>query len=467
MIRKIIIIFIIIGNTFFAKQRIISNWKSLSLEQKIGQMIMVRVNGNYYQSENRYKQLLEKWIKNYHIGGVITFSGNVHGTFYNIKRFQSWSSIPLFVAADYERGAGQWMDAATLFPSNMAVAATGNSEYAFEQGLVTSIEAKNIGVNIVLAPVLDINNNPNNPIINFRAYSDDANMVSQFGNAFIKGIQKNNILSCVKHFPGHGNTSIDSHTSLPSIPGSKDELLNNELLPFKNAVDDGVKMVMIGHIAMPGLDDSNLPASHSKKITTDLLRDEWGFDGIIITDGMEMGGLTQNSWAGESAIRAVEAGCDILLLPMDIDATVDALLEAVENGRISMERIDESVERIWKAKQELNLFSKKENTWEELENSIGKKDHYKIANKIANKSITIIKDNNGLIPLKPEKIKKLTHVILSLDDSANDALKPFHSEINKVHHNAHKVFINDKLSKLRINEITENLKSSDLVVVSL
>jgi len=444
-----------------------NGWKFLSLEEKIGQMIMLRVNGNYYQSDNKYKKSLKKWIKDYNIGGVIIFSGSVHGTFYNIKEFQKWANIPLFVAADYERGVGQWIDSATLFPSNMAVAATGNPDYAFRQGKITSIEAKSIGINIILAPVMDINNNPDNPIINFRAYSDTPAMVSKYGNSFISGIQGNNIFSCIKHFPGHGNTSIDSHSSLPEIPGNKAQLLKYELSPFKKAVDHGVKMVMVGHIAMPGLDDSNIPASHSKKITTNLLRKDWGFDGLIITDGMEMGGLTENTWAGESAIRAIEAGCDILLLPMDIKATREALLQAVSNGRISIDQINQSVERIWKAKHELNLFSSEEITWSQLEENVGSQDSYRTASEIANSSITIVKDKNNLIPLKPERIKELTHIVLSLDDGANDVLQPFHKEINRVHHNVNKIFINDKVSELRINEIINQLSSSDLVIVSL
>ena len=466
MIKRMFILFVIC-NMILPQNSSPLDWESLSLEQKIGQMIMVRVDGNYYSSDSNYKKKIKKWIEDDGVGGVIAFSGSIHGTFFNINQFQIWSQIPLFVAADYERGLGQWMNSATLFPSNMAIAATGNPEFAFEQGFITSSEAKSIGVNIVLAPVLDINNNPRNPIINFRAYSDDPIIVSEFGNSFIKGIQKNNVFSCVKHFPGHGNTSIDSHTSLPSIPGSKTDLYKNELFPFKKAIDNGVKMVMIGHIAMPGLDDSNIPASHSKKITTDLLRNEWGFDGLIITDGMEMGGLTQNTWAGESAVRAVEAGCDILLLPTDIDATIAALLEAVNNGRISINRINDSMERIWEAKKELNIFSEKQNLWEKVEDNIGVSSNYNIANNIANKSITIIKDENSQIPLKPEKIKKITHLILSLDDGANDVLKPFHRDINRVHHNVNKIFINDIVSKVRIKEIIEDLSSSELVIVSL
>ena len=373
----------------------------------------------------------------------------------------------MFVAADYERGLGQWIDSATLFPSNMALAATSNTDFAFEQGLITSLEARAIGVNIALSPVLDINNNPENPIINFRSYGDHPDIVSKFGISFIKGVQKNKVFSCIKHFPGHGNTSVDSHTNLPLIPGSKEDLFKNELKPFKDAIDSGVKMVMMGHIAMPGLDSANIPASQSKKITTDLLRTDWNFDGLIITDGMEMGGLTKNTWAGESAIRAIEAGCDILLLPVDIDMTIKALLDAVKNGRISEERINESLRRIWKAKVELDLFSEDKLNWTKLQSVIGNKKHAKTASRIANKSITVIKDNNSLLPLKSEKINKLTHLIVSLDDGANDVLKPFHNEINRIHHNANKIFVNDKISSVRINEIIQKLSSSDLVIVSL
>ena len=220
--------------------------------------------------------------------------------------------------------------------------------------------------------------------------------------------------------------------------------MKNELLPFKKAVENGVKMVMVGHIAMPGLDDSNVPASHSKKITTDLLRKEWDFDGLIITDGMEMGGLTENAWAGESAIRAVEAGCDILLLPMDVEATRKALLEAVKNGRISIDRINQSVERIWKAKQELNLFSDKEVQWDELEGEIGKKDHYKVANEIANKSITgisIITSSGGLAEVNGFSLISSSSIILGF--SFGGAEIPFNS--------------NGVLINVTFSDITDNI----------
>ena len=182
---------------------------------------------------------------------------------------------------------------------------------------------------------MDINNNPDNPIINFRSYSDNPKIVAKFGTAFIQGVQNHKLIACAKHFPGHGNTATDSHTSLPTIKGSREELDELELYPFKQAVQSGVKMMMVGHIALPGLDDSGTPVSHSSIITSKLLRESMGFNGIIITDGMEIGGLTQTAWAGESAVRAVEAGVDILLLPMDVNHTINSIEEAVQTGRIS------------------------------------------------------------------------------------------------------------------------------------
>ncbi|MDP6570698.1 MAG: glycoside hydrolase family 3 N-terminal domain-containing protein, partial [Candidatus Marinimicrobia bacterium] len=259
----------------------------LSLREKIAQMVMVRIRGDYYHSDHWYRKQLKKFLVEDGIGGVITFGGSIHGTYYNIQQFQNWAKYPLLVAADYERGLGQWMGGGTLFPSNMAVAATGDSKLAYDQGKITALEARALGVHITFAPVMDINNNPENPIINFRSYSDNPETVSTFGTEFIKGAQEYGLIACAKHFPGHGNTATDSHTSLPTIEGSRSELMHMELSPFRSAIDAGVEMMMTGHIALPGLDDSGLPASHSPLIGNKLLQEEMGFKGIIITDGME------------------------------------------------------------------------------------------------------------------------------------------------------------------------------------
>ena len=189
----------------------------MSLREKIGQMIMIRIRGDFYNEENHYRNNLKKWIKDDRIGGLITFGGSVHGTYHNIKMFQEWSDIPLLIAADYERGTGQWIKGGTLFPTNMAFAATENSKNASKAGQIIAKEAEALGVHIILAPVMDVNNNPDNPIINFRSFSDSPNIVADFGTQFISGIQSGNRLACAKHFPGHGDTSMDSHLDLPIL----------------------------------------------------------------------------------------------------------------------------------------------------------------------------------------------------------------------------------------------------------
>ncbi|SUZ98169.1 uncharacterized protein METZ01_LOCUS51023, partial [marine metagenome] len=327
-------------------------WEKLSLDKKIAQMIVFRLKGDITNDTTfEYKQF-HRWINELGIGGAVVYGGGLEETFNRIQIAQSWSEIPLFVAADYERGLGQWYDGATLFPTNMAVAATGRNILAYEQGMITAKEAKAFGVNMIFAPVMDVNNNPDNPIINFRSYGDDPRMVSIFGNSFIRGVQEQNVYACVKHFPGHGNTATDSHTRLPIIPGNKKDFSKIELPPFKSSVKNGVKMVMTAHVITPGIDRSKKPATLSSVITNGLLRKKLKFDGLIVTDAMEMGALN-NIKSSEACVRAVEAGADIILLPLDVDSTINAIKEAVQSGRISEERINESVKRIWLAKEDL------------------------------------------------------------------------------------------------------------------
>ena len=466
-IKIVLFIVLILSNIWPNYNRRITHWQQMTLEQKVAQMIMVRVSGNYYQSDNYYKNKVDNLIENHQIGGLITFGGSLHGTFHNINLFQNKSKIPLLISADYERGVGQWLDGATLFPPNMAVAASDDVSYSYQQGVITAKEGRAVGVHMALSPVMDINNNPNNPIINFRSYGDEPNTVSKFGIEFIKGCQDNEMYACVKHFPGHGNTNTDSHSHLPVIWGSKEELEKLELKPFKEAVKAGVKMVMVGHIAMPGLDSSHKPASHSYKICTTLLREEWGFEGILITDALEMKGLTKFTWSGESAVRAVEAGSDIILLPIDEEQAINSIVKAVRSGRISESRIDESVKRIWEAKDELGLFNNYDNpTWDKLTEIVGSRKNKKVAQKIARQSITVVKDN-GQLPLKPEKIERLTHIILSTDDGAKDRLEPFSRDIRFTHKNVNQIFVNEKLSSLRIKELVDRVKYADKVIVSL
>ena len=439
----------------------------MTLREKIAQMIMVRVRSDYYSSNSYYKKEIEHWIIDKKVGGLITFdgNGNVHGMFNNHKYFQSISKTPLLIASDLERGAGQQMNGATLFPSNMAVAATGDPYNAYLQGEITAKEAKALGIHIILAPVLDVNNNPLNPIINLRSYGDDPDIVSDFGLQFIKGVQDQGLYACPKHFPGHGNTSVDSHTSLPIINSSISDLNNIELKPFKNAVDNNVKMMMMAHIAVPELDFSGKPASHSYKITTDLLINDWNFDGLIITDGMEMGGITNQAWSGESAIRAIEAGSDIILLPIDVNRTIESVYDAVMSGRITKERINLSVSKILHSKIELDLFNYEFN-FDDMNLIVGSNDNLMVADKIASSSITLVKNKSNSIPIKAEKIKSMAHLILTDDDNGAEVLKIIKSNINYTHGNVENIFVNYQLSNLLIDDLIERLSKFDKVIIS-
>ena len=444
------------------------DWRDLTLEEKVAQMIMVRVRGDFYNTESYTRKKLEAMIQELGIGGVITFGGSIHGTYHNIQHYQSISKIPLLVAADYERGIGQWMKGGTLFPTNMAIVATDNSEYAYMQGAVTAKEAKSIGVNVTFSPVMDINNNQDNPIINFRSYGDDPLTVSEFGSSFINGIQDNGIIACAKHYPGHGNTSVDSHTSLPIIEGSIQELMDTEFFPFRKAVESGVKMIMTGHIALPSIDSTLLPASHSPLITKKILRDDWGYDGLIVTDGLEMGALTKSSWAGESAIRAVEAGSDILLLPINVEKTISSIVSAVNSGRLSIDRINRSIERIWNAKIESGLFdSGGIIPWSSVEENINLAQSSNVAKVIARESITIVKDKFNYLPLNRRKYSKLSHIHLSKDEDVKQMLSPFSNDVRRTHRNVDEVFVQEEISAYRMKELIEKAENSNMTIVSM
>ena len=435
------------------------------LKEKIAQMIMIRANGKFLNKDNWMLDYIESLVSKYKIGGLITFGGSVHGTFHNINNFQSKSDTPLFIAADYERGLGTFIDG-TLFPTNMGIAATGDPLFSYKQGTIIAKEANAIGVNMILAPVVDINNNSDNPIINIRSYGDNKDSVVKYSIPFIKGIQDQGLIACIKHYPGHGNTATDSHTKLPIIDISEEELYNNELYPFKIGCENNVNSVMIGHILIPSI-DADEPATFSKKITNDILRDKWNYKGLVITDALEMGALTSSTWHGESALKAIEAGADIILLPLDGVNAINSIYEAVLNGRISEDRINESYNRIIKYKRKINLYDKSEKLWPNVEKIVGKKEHLSTASEIAKKSITLVKNSEDLVPFIPYKYKKVIHLLLSTDNDLRTRMKPFVRDLNYIHGNVETIYVNDPVSDLRIKDILSKIKGADIVVTSM
>jgi len=337
---------------------------SLPLPKQVAQMVVVRASGHLFDHEIRYprweatRDQLRYWVEEVGVGGVILLGGSAAEVAVRSHQLQSWADIPLLLAADIEEGVGQRFSGATWFPPPMALGAWARHDpdaalaQAEKMGAAIAQEATAIGLNWMLAPVVDVNSNPENPVINVRALGQSPGQVSRLAQGFIQGTQAFPVLTTAKHFPGHGDTSIDSHLALPVIPHDRHRLGQIELPPFQAAIAAGVDAVMTAHLRVPQLDRHH-PATLSPAILTDLLRQELSFDGLIVTDALVMQAITKTYGPYEAAILAVEAGADVLLMPADPEGVIAALCEAVQVGRLSAERILTSVERIWRAKQKL------------------------------------------------------------------------------------------------------------------
>lgn len=343
----------------------------LSLAEQVAQMVVVRASGFLFDHQIQYPvweppaATLQHWVQNLGVGGVILLGASAGELAIRTQQLQNWAKIPLLIAADIEEGVGQRFAGATWFPPPMALSAIFRKDqklaldYAEKMGAITAQEALAIGINWVLAPVVDVNNNPDNPVINVRAFGETPDEVSQLACAFIRGAKTHPVLTTAKHFPGHGDTAVDSHLDLPLIPHSTDRLTEVELPPFacaigqslvpQAAIASGVDTVMTAHLLIPSW-DAELPATLSHKILTGQLRQKLGFSGLITTDALVMGAIANRYGASVAPVMAVEAGADILLMPVDPQEAINAVCTAVESGRISRSRIRESVERIWQAK---------------------------------------------------------------------------------------------------------------------
>jgi len=376
--------------------------KGMSLEQKVGQMIMARTYGHFINRESDEYQRLVRLVSETGIGGLVVFQGDVFETALLLNDLQRQSSVPLLVAADFERGAAMRIRRATYFPEAMVIGATGNPDYAFAIGKAIAEEARALGVHQNFAPVADINNNPANPVINTRSFGEDKELVATMVAAFVRGTNEGCAISTAKHFPGHGDTGIDSHLDLPVLPFDRTRLDTMELVSFKRAIADDVGSIMVAHLEVPSVDSiPGLPASLSAQTVTGLLRTDLGFDGLIVTDAMEMRGILKGYSIGESAVRAVKAGVDIVLIPADETVASRAIIDAVRSGELTESRIDASVTRILSAKSHLGLDRERFSDLNAIGNLVGSNDHVTLAREVARKGITVVKNEGGLIPLRP------------------------------------------------------------------
>lgn len=371
----------------------------MTLREKIAQMIVTNSFGFDLDENSEDYLRLKNLIQTEKIGGVIFFKGNSVQEANLINKLQGLSEIPLLISADFERGTAMRLEDGSLFPSNMGLGATRNSELAYKMGLQIAKECRAMGIHQNYSPVVDVNNNPKNPIINVRSFGEDPALVSQMGDAMIKGLQDGKVLATAKHFPGHGDTDIDSHSDLPIINFGRDRLNSVELIPFKSAINSGVKSVMIAHLSFPAVDVTPfLPSSLSKKIVTDILINDLNFKGLIVTDALNMKGITKHFTTEEVAVKCVEAGIDIILMPQGEKNSIDAILGAVGEGLFTEERINNSVRKILEAKKWAGAFENKTVDVSNVKNVVNSPEAKSLSQQIADESITLVNNNNTLLP---------------------------------------------------------------------
>ena len=390
-----------------------STLQKMSVDEKIGQLLFTTYHGSLTPTDSAaYAQMMHD-VTELHCGGFINITqgsplgivkSQAYPTAVLTNQLQAKSKLPLLVGADFERGAAMRLDEGTSFPTAMALAAAGNPADAYTMGKFTALEARAVGIQWIYAPDADVNNNPGNPIINTRSFGEDPARVADYVTAFVRGVEENGGLATAKHFPGHGDTASDSHIDLPVIHADRDRLDRLELVPFRAAISAGVGSVMTGHLAVPSLEpDLNTPATLSSHVLTDLLRHDLHFQGLVVTDAMDMGGITVRYAPGEAAVRAVLAGADALLMPPVPDAAFEGLQAAVRSGRISIERLDASVRRILEAKARLGLEKNRLVDINAINQKLGSVAGQAQAQEISDRGVTLLRDKPNLLPLDSAK----------------------------------------------------------------
>ena len=392
---------------------------AMSVDEKVGQLVVPTFLSSYTSSDSETYDNLVSLIHEQHVGGVHIFGARtaapdvlLNPTYARtalgqpldaaslLNRLQAIAPVPLLVTADFETGAGFRLEGATNFPSAMAFGAAGDPELAREAGRITAVESRAIGVHVNFAPVVDVNNNPRNPVINIRSFGEAPNAVAALAAAYIEGLTDGGMIATVKHFPGHGDTDIDSHLALPVLRHPRTRLDAVELPPFRAGIAAGAGAVMTAHMALPAIHpDEETPTTLSKPIVTGLLRDELGFDGLVYTDSMRMRAITAMLSPAEAAGTAVAAGHDLVLHAPDDRAAVAGVRAAVEDGRVSAAALDRSVRRVLEAKARLGLHRHRRVALDTLPTVVGTRAHQRVAREVSERSLTLIRDDAGHVPL--------------------------------------------------------------------
>ncbi len=398
---------------------------TLTLRQKAAQMVWVWTLGDYTAIDAPAYTNIERLVREQELGGVIVSVGGPLDIASKTNALQRAARLPLLIGADLETGAafrarGGWflpnaieLGGATSFPYQMGIGATRDTMLAYEMGRVTAIEGRAMGIHMAFAPVLDVNNNPKNPVISSRSFGEDAALVGRMGAALVRGIQANGMLATGKHFPGHGDTEQNSHLELARVTGSRARLDSVELRPFRDAIAAGVRGMMTFHGDLPALDTSKTAATLSAKVMTDVLRRDMGFTGILVTDALDMNGVLGNMSMAEATQRAVVAGNDVLLMPTDARVAIQAVVDGVSSGRFSEARVNESVKKLLMAKHEFGLHRNRLVDIEGVRNSVGVGANVAPARVAAEKAITLVYDALNLVPLKLPAQSKVVSITVT------------------------------------------------------
>ncbi len=406
-----------------AEQWVAQTLKKLTLDEKVGQLIVPSFESNYLSTDSDTFDALTRLVREYHVGGFHVFGASIpapsvllnsgYGTVilgqplavaFLVNRLQALSGVPLMNTADFETGVGFRLFGATSFPRQMAMGAIAGDEAGArlvrEEARITGLEARAVGVHVNFAPIADVNNNPRNPVINTRSYGEDPARVSALVSAYIAGARDGGMIATIKHFPGHGDTDVDSHLGLPVVSFDRARLNSIELVPFRRGVDQGVQAVMAAHLELPALDPAaSTPATFSKPILQDLLRRDLGFGGIVYTDSMSMDAVTKLVPPGEGAVRAFLAGADQILHSPDPIAAFNGIKGAVTSGRIGQAQIDQSVERVLRAKASLGLHLRRAVDLDAVPAAVGGRARDAIAQEAFARSVTLVKDDRRSVPL--------------------------------------------------------------------
>lgn len=375
-----------------------NTYSEMSLEEKIGQLFMVAA---YSNKDAQHMKDLSILVEDYHIGGLIFFQGGPGREINMTNQLQAKAKIPLWIGMDAEWGLGMRLDSTMNFPKQMTLGAIQNNDYIYEMGAEIAKQAKLIGLHVNFAPVVDVNNNINNPVIGYRSFGEDKENVAQKGIAYMKGMQDNGLLANAKHFPGHGDTESDSHMTLPVINHSKVRLDDIELYPFKKLIENGISSMMVAHLHIPAYDNTpNMATTLSKKVVTDLLKNELGFNGLIFTDALNMKGVSDFNEPGQTDLLAFQAGNDVLLFPMNVPVAITTIKDALTKKEISEERLAESVKKILHAKYKLGLHKKFEKlTTDKIYEKLNSTEAKNLNERLYAEAATLVKNDNNFLPI--------------------------------------------------------------------